>query len=182
MLCGPGDFDFSADDLKTLKPSDITDVLRDRAMKLYHSKEEIFGDKMREIERVLLLRNVDSKWMDHLDAMDDFKDSVQLNAYAQRKPINEFRITGADMFDEMIASIRDDTVRMVLSVMPREREIKRVEVAKVTGEGFSGGPVEKQRPKVIKKSEKVGRNDPCPCGSGKKYKKCCGAGLDKDND
>jgi preprotein translocase, SecA subunit len=182
LLCGPNDFNFDSEQLKTLKQSDITDVLRDRAMKLYHSKDELFGDKMREIERVLLLKNVDSKWMDHLDVMDDFKDSVQLNAYAQRKPINEFRITGADMFDEMIANIRDDTMRMVLSVMPREREIKRVEVAKVTSEGFSGGPVEKQRPIVVKKSEKVGRNDPCPCGSGKKYKKCCGAGLDDGND
>ncbi len=176
LLCGPNDFEYSESELASLKPEDITDVLRERAMKLYASKEEMFGDRMREIERVLLLKNVDTKWMDHLDAMDDFKDSVQLNAYAQRKPINEFRITGADMFDEMIASIRDDTTRMVLSVMPREREIKRMEVAHVTGEGFSGGPVEKQKPKVLKKSEKVGRNDPCPCGSGKKYKKCCGAG------
>ena len=181
LLCGPDDFEYGEGDFATLKPEDITDVLRDRAMKLYKSKDELFGDKMREIERVLLLKNVDMKWMDHLDAMDDFKDSVQLNAYAQRQPIIEFRITGAEMFDEMIASIRDDTVRMVLSVMPREREIKRVEVAKVTGEGFSGAPVEKQKPKVVKKSEKVGRNDPCPCGSGKKYKKCCGA-AENDNE
>lgn len=175
LLCGPDDFNYSEEELRTLTPEDITEVLRDRAMKLYASKEELFGDRMREIERVLLLKNVDTKWMEHLDAMDDLKDSVQLNAYAQRSPINEFRIIGAEMFDEMIESIRDDTVRMVLSVMPREREIKRVEVSRVTGEGFSGGQMEKPKPKVVKKSEKVGRNDPCPCGSGKKYKKCCGA-------
>ena len=180
LLCGPDDFNYSEDELRTLTPEDITSVLRERAMKLYASKEEIFGDKMREIERVLLLKNVDTKWMDHLDAMDDLKDNVQLNAYAQRKPINEYRIIGADMFDEMVASIRDDTVRMVLSVMPREREIKRVEVSKVTGEGFAGGKIEKSQPKVLKKSEKVGRNDPCPCGSGKKYKKCCGANEDTE--
>jgi len=181
LLCGPDDFNYSEEELKTLQPEDITEVLRERAMKLYTAKEEIFGDRMREIERVLLLKNVDTQWMDHLDAMDDLKDSVQLNAYAQRSPINEFRIIGAEMFDEMIETIRDDTVRMVLSVMPREREIKRVEVSKVTGEGFSGGQMEKPKPKVVKKSEKVGRNDPCPCGSGKKYKKCCGAADNTDN-
>ena len=92
-------------------------------MMLYASKEELFGDNMREIERVILLRNVDRKWMEHLDAMDDLKDNVQLNAYAQRKPINEYRIIGAEMFDEMVESIRDDTVRMMLSARPREREI-----------------------------------------------------------
>jgi preprotein translocase subunit SecA len=182
LLCGPDDFNYSEEELRTLTPEDITEVLRDRAMKLYASKEELFADRMREIERVLLLKNVDTKWMEHLDAMDDLKDSVQLNAYAQRSPINEFRIIGAEMFDEMIESIRDDTIRMVLSVMPREREIKRVEVSRVTGEGFSGGQMEKPKPKVVKKSEKVGRNDPCPCGSGKKYKKCCGAAENTNTD
>ena len=176
LLCGPDDFHFSEEELMGLQPEDITEVLRERAMKLYASKEELFGDNMREIERVILLRNVDRKWMEHLDAMDDLKDNVQLNAYAQRKPINEYRIIGAEMFDEMVESIRDDTVRMILSAMPREREIKRVEVSRVTSEGFAGGQTEKPQPKVVKKSEKVGRNDPCPCGSGKKYKKCCGFG------
>ena len=129
---------------------------------------------MREIERVLLLRNVDEKWMDHLEAMEDLKGSVGLNAYAQRNPISEYRIAAADMFDAMIASIREDTVRMLLSVQPRRQEIKRVEVAKVTGASFEGaGPI-KKKPVVLKKAQKVGRNDPCPCGSGKKYKKCCG--------
>ena len=123
----------------------------------------------------MLLRSVDIKWIDHLEAMDDLKGSVGLNAYAQRNPINEYRILSADLFDEMVASIRESTVRAVLSVQPRKQEVKRVEVAKVTGEGFVGGQAaQKKKPVVVKKTERVGRNDPCPCGSGKKYKKCCG--------
>ena len=135
---------------------------------------------MREIERVVLLRNVDTHWMDHLDVMDDVKGSIGLNAYAQRNPISEYRIAAADLFDEMVESIKEDTVRMLLSVQPRRQEIKRVEVAKVIGEGFSGGQMVKKKPVVLKKAEKVGRNDPCPCGSGKKYKKCHGANLPDD--
>ena len=106
--------------------------------------------------------------------MDDLKGSIGLNAYAQRNPISEYRIQSADMFDMMNSEIKEDTVRMILSVEP-SREIKRVEVAKVKNEGFvgSGEPV-KIKAGVHKKNEKVGRNDPCPCGSGKKYKKCCG--------
>jgi preprotein translocase subunit SecA len=108
--------------------------------------------------------------------MDDLKGSIGLNAYAQRNPISEYRILSADLFDEMTASIREDTVRMLLSVQQRRQEIKRVEVAKVKSEGFAGsGEAVKKKPVVIKKAERVGRNDPCPCGSGKKYKKCCGA-------
>ncbi|HPT84584.1 MAG TPA: preprotein translocase subunit SecA [Bacillota bacterium] len=174
LLCGPDDFNFTDEEKKALVPEDITSVLRERAMKLYESKEELFGERMREIERILLLRNVDTKWMEHLDAMEDLKNDVQLNAYAQRKPITEFRIIGAEMFDEMIESIRDDTVRMILSVVPREREMQRTQVSRITGEGFAGGSSEKPKPRTVKKTEKVGRNDPCPCGSGKKYKKCCG--------
>ena len=116
--------------------------------------------------------------MDHLDAMDALKEGVGLNAYAQRNPISEYRIQSADLFDEMTAEIKEDTVRMILSVQPRKQEIKRIEVAKVRTEGFVGsGEPEKKKPVVIKKGDRVGRNDPCPCGSGKKYKKCCGANL-----
>ena len=170
-LTVPGDFKNEDE----LSPDEVEELLLERAGKLYKQKEELFGaDQMREIERVILLQNVDSKWMEHLDAMDDLKGGIGLNAYAQRNPISEYRIQSADMFDDMTASIREDTVRMILAVQPR-REIKRVEVAKVTNEGFvgSGEPV-KKKPVVKKASEKVGRNDPCPCGSGKKYKKCCG--------
>ena len=174
-LCSDGDFRYTDEELSNVVPDDIKEELEKRAERLYAEKEKIFGtEQMREIERVLLLRNVDEKWMDHLEAMEDLKGSVGLNAYAQRNPISEYRIAAADMFDAMIASIREDTVRMLLSVQPRRQEIKRVEVAKVTGASFEGaGPI-KKKPVVLKKAQKVGRNDPCPCGSGKKYKKCCG--------
>ena len=174
-ICSDGDFRYTDEELSNVVPDDIKEELEKRAEALYAEKEKIFGtEQMREIERVLLLRNVDEKWMDHLEAMEDLKGSVGLNAYAQRNPISEYRIAAADMFDAMIASIREDTVRMLLSVQPRRQEIKRVEVAKVTGASFEGaGPI-KKKPVVLKKAQKVGRNDPCPCGSGKKYKKCCG--------
>ncbi len=154
---------------------DIKAELTERALSLYREKEEIFGtEALREIERVILLRNVDSHWMEHLDAMEDLKGSVGLNAYAQRNPVNEFRIIGTDMFDEMVDSIRESTVRMLLAAKKQAEPIQRREVAKPLIEGFEGGkaPVKKA---VTVKGSKVGRNDPCPCGSGKKYKKCCGA-------
>ncbi|MBQ0102106.1 MAG: preprotein translocase subunit SecA [Firmicutes bacterium] len=168
-LCQP-DEEFDVAD-----SAELADLLKERAAALLAEKEKTFGsDQLREIERVLLLRNVDTHWIDHLDVMDDLKGGIGLNAYAQRNPISEYRIASADLFDEMTASIREDTVRMLLSVVPKTQEIKRVEVAKVTSEGFSGDGTVKKKPVVIKKTQRVGRNDPCPCGSGKKYKKCCG--------
>ena len=217
FVCKADDFNYTEEQLASLRPEDLIEELTERAMKVYKSKDELFGaEQMREIERVILLRNVDLKWMDHLENMDDLKESIGLQAYAQRDPINEYRIQGADLFDEMSEMIRADTVRGVLSVIPRPHvEIKREEVAKVTGEGFEGAPV--RRPVIIRrapaqpaqnstpgaapaqgmgigpvirppmqqltraqlekeKANKVGRNDPCPCGSGKKYKNCCGRG------
>ncbi|MBQ3956940.1 MAG: SEC-C domain-containing protein, partial [Clostridia bacterium] len=157
----------------------IRATLHERADKLYESKEELFGaDKMREIERVFLLQNVDKKWIDHLEAMDSLMEMIGLQAYAQRNPISEYRIQGADLFDEMITAIRDDTARMILSVIPApQKEIKRVEVLKPVSEGFAGGdgsPAPVKKPVTADKFAKVGRNDPCPCGSGKKYKNCHG--------
>ena len=139
------DFRYSEKQLDEVSPDDIEQLLLDRAEKLYAEKEAMFGDDMREIERVVLLQNVDRKWMEHLDAMDDLKGSIGLNASAQRNPISEYRIQSADMFDMMNSEIKEDTVRMILSVEPR-REIKRVEVAKVKNEGFvgSGEPVKKK--------------------------------------
>ena len=130
-------------------------------------------DAMREIEKVILLQNVDKKWMDHLDNMDELKEYIGLNSYAQRDPVAMYRIESADLFDKMVDDIREDTVRQVLSVVPRVQSTERVQVAKPTSEGFADGKSVKKKP--IVKSVKVGRNDPCPCGSGKKYKKCCGA-------
>lgn len=175
----------------------VRETLLDRARKLYEHKEtEVFGeDTMREVEKAVLLRNVDIKWMDHLEDMDSLMNSIGLQAYAQRNPINEYRIQGADLFDEMIAQIRDDTVRGILSVVPRESVTKRVEVAKPVSTGGGAalrptlakgsvkGPVANPPAArtFVKSSEKVGRNDPCPCGSGKKYKKCCGSGIVNDD-
>ncbi len=177
LLCTPEDFTDLSGDPAELRET-IRTTLQDRAAALYAQKEELFGtERMRELERVVLLQNVDRKWMDHLEAMDDLMEMIGLQAYAQRNPISEYRIQGADLFDEMITSIRDDTARMILSVMPRpQQEIKRVEVAKPVSEGFAGEAQQsvQKKPVTADKFAKVGRNDPCPCGSGKKYKNCHG--------
>ncbi len=152
---------------------EVNEEIVKRALAVYEKKEEIIGaERMREAERVILLRNVDSKWMSHIDAMDDLKDSVGLNAYAQRSPINEYRIIGADMFDEMVNDIRESTVRKLITLAPPKEPLKRVAVAKPIHAGLAGEKL-KQQP-ARNKGPKVGPNDPCPCGSGKKYKKCCG--------
>ena len=151
----------------------------DKAEEKYNEKEELFGeDNFREVERAILLQNVDSGWMDHIDAMDDLKGNIGLQAYAHRDPVVEYRMVGADMFDAMVAEIRDKTVRALLTVVPKpQQEVVRVQVAKPLTEGFEGGPKQGAKKVVLtpKRSAKVGRNDPCPCGSGKKYKNCCGA-------
>ncbi len=174
LLCNSDDFTG-----EKIDKAEVCDELIDRALKLWESKDELFGEEnAREIERVILLRNVDEKWMDHLEVMDDLRESIGLQAYAQRNPLTEYKIAGADCFDEMILSIRDDTVRGVLSAMPREK-IQRVQVARPHDEGFvntAAGQKRVVRTAAPKKNPpKVGVNDPCPCGSGKKYKKCCGA-------
>ena len=184
LLCTDDDFtDLSGDAAKVR--GEVADELLSRAMKLYEDKEQVlFGEEQfREIERIVLLRNVDTKWMDHLEAMDSLMETIGLQAYAQRNPISEYRIVGADLFDEMVTMIRDDTVRMLLSAVPRE-QMKREEVAKPVSQGFvgAGDGTLKKKPVVKKAAEKVGRNDPCPCGSGKKYKKCCGAGAGSDDE
>ncbi len=165
---------FSVEALSALSADEAEALLLDRTLALYAEKEALFGaDTFREVERVILLRNVDTNWMEHLDAMDDIKDSVGLNGYAQRSPIVEYRLQGADLFESMVDTIRENTVKMLLTVVPREDATRRVEVAKATGEsGSSEAPV---KPAPVKAKTKVGRNDPCPCGSGKKYKACCGA-------
>ena len=130
---------------------------------------------MREIERVILLRAVDTNWMDHIDAMQDLQGSIGLRAYAQRDPIVDFRMESADMFDGIIQTIKETTVRHILNARPRPESIQRRQVAKGNIESVGGdASTMKKKPIVKSKSEKVGRNDPCPCGSGKKYKKCCG--------
>ena len=162
---------------------ELEQTLIGRVHALYEKQESVFGERMRELERVALLRAVDTNWMAHLDAMDDLRDGIGLNSFAHRNPLTEYRIASGEMFDEMIDKIRTDTVRMVLFAKPAE-ELRRREVAKQkTAELASvGGGKEKPRPVVRRASEKVGRNDPCPCGSGKKYKQCCGRpGADGQN-
>ncbi len=138
----------------------------------YAAQEAVFGDNMREVERVIVLRAVDSHWMDHIDEMDQLKNGINLRAYGQHNPVDEYKFLGFDMFEEMVAAIREDTVRYLMNVKPRVQQIQRVQVAKPTAASHGDGSVSKPRP-VQRKAVKVGRNDPCPCGSGKKYKNCC---------
>ena len=176
ILFSDEDADFALESLKKLESEELTNLLCDKAMEIYAEKEELFGaERFREIERAALLQTVDRNWMDHLDVMDELKHEIGLQSYAQRDPVNEYRIQGADIFDAMVDEIRETTVRIVLTVSPKAPEIKRVEVAKPVTEGFEGAPQKKTV--IIKKSEKIDRNAPCPCGSGKKYKKCCGLGA-----
>ena len=130
------------------------------------------------MQRSILLRAVDHYWMDHIDAMDDLKGSVGLQAYAQRDPVTEYRIQGSAMFEEMVAGIRSQTVRNVLCAVPRANVAQRVRVATPLRENLSDGSVAKKTI-VLRKAETIGRNDLCSCGSGKKYKHCCGAKTQK---
>ncbi len=178
LLTTPDDFDYNEDELKSLKKEDVIELLSDRAIKLYEEKQGLVGaERFEEIQRAVLLQNVDKSWMEHIDMMDDLKGSIRLQSYAQRDPVNEYRLQGADMFDAMVAEIRERTSRMILSVTVKTPEVKRVQIAKPLSEGFEGANGEKpKRVSVVKKAaDNVGRNDLCPCGSGKKYKKCCGA-------
>ena len=176
IICSDDDFDYTPDELKKLKVETLAEELYKRAIARYEYQEGVFGN-IREVERVILLRCIDELWMDHIDYMQDLKGGIGLNAYAQRNPVNEYKIIGADAFDSMIADIRENTVRAILSAIPTT-EIKREQVAKEQSasiENIGGDKPAKKKPVVKKAAEKVGRNDDCPCGSGKKYKKCCGA-------
>jgi preprotein translocase subunit SecA len=178
VLCTVDDLKYTEEQLEELEPSEVEAMLLKRASDMYEQKKQLFGDNLPEVERVILLRNVDSKWIDHLDAVDDLKGGIGLHAYAQRNPISEFRIVGADMFDEMIAEIKAQTARAVLTAFPAA-QIERKEVARITSENLAGGSGEKKAPTVNKKGG-VAKNAPCPCGSGKKYKRCCGKDLFDD--
>ncbi|EDS11027.1 preprotein translocase subunit SecA [Anaerotruncus colihominis] len=168
------DLRYTTEQLGEVTDQQIKDMLGDRAEKIYAAREAQFTPPItREIERVVLLRNVDMKWMQHIDDMEELKRGMHLRGYAQKDPVVEYRIEGFDMFDAMIESIREDTVKMMFTIRLRtNEEPKREQVAKPAQEsrGESDGTLE-NRPRTVKK---VGRNDPCPCGSGKKYKKCCG--------
>ncbi len=170
-LAANGEFEIKDDELDSIAKDDIRDRLNEIAEKRYQEQEELFGDNMREIERVILLRVVDTLWMDHLDEMEHVKREIGLRAYGEHDPVVEYRNVGSELYDGMLEAIKRDTVRYILTVKPRPQvEIKREQVAKPMDTG-SDGSLGKQ-PIRIKKAP--GRNDPCPCGSGKKYKQCCG--------
>ena len=172
-LCLPTDFNYTAEQLNDLKREDVAKVLYERGMSILESKEQKYGaPMMRELERICLLRNVDSKWMEHIDNMDQLKQGMSLRGYGQRDPIVEYRIEGFAMFDEMIATIREDAVHMLLTIEVRQQnqEPKREQVGKPTGEGAPAQAGAKGATPV--RVTKIGRNDPCPCGSGLKWKKC----------
>ena len=146
--------------------------LKEKAVKLYEAKETEFPEpeQFRELERVVLLKVIDRKWMDHIDDMDQLRQGIGLQAYAQRDPLVEYKMSGFDMFDNMIANIQEETVRLLYHVRI-EQKVEREQVAKVTGtnkdESAARGPKKRDAAKIYP-------NDPCPCGSGKKYKQCCG--------
>ena len=154
--------------------------LTERGHKIYDEREELMGvDEngvpiMRALERMVLLKMVDSKWMDHIDAMEELKRGIGLRSYGQQDPVVAFRQESYDIFDEMTMSIREDTVRLMMTIMPKnEEDTKRKQVAEITSTSGASDGSEKGR--TVRKGAKIGPNDPCPCGSGKKYKKCCGA-------
>lgn len=166
-------FKMSVDEMNSIKRDDIIERLQEFSQQRMAHQQEVFGENLGELERVVLLRVVDTKWMDHIDEMEHLKSGIGLNAYAQRDPIVEYRLVGSDMYDEMLVDISSDTIRFVLSAAPAAKTLEREQVAKATGESHGGDDTVVNKP--IVKKDKVGRNDPCPCGSGKKYKKCCGS-------
>ncbi|WP_353092994.1 preprotein translocase subunit SecA [Tissierella praeacuta] len=156
-------------DIEGLTKEDLIDKILENAEERYHSKESDFGEeRFREVERVVLLQVVDSKWMDHIDAMDQLRQGIGLRAYGQEDPVRAYQNEGYDMFNEMTHSIWEDTVRFLYQVVNPEK-IQRKKVAEPIA--TNSGEISKT---IVNKEKKVGRNDPCPCGSGKKYKKCCG--------
>ena len=172
-LCLPTDFNYTTEQLGDLTKEGIADELYKRGMDILAAKEKRYGAKtMRELERICLLRNVDSKWMEHIDNMDQLKQGMGLRGYGQHDPVVEYRIEGFAMFDEMIASIREDAVHMLLTIEIRQQnaEPKREQIAKPTGDNAPGDTGAKAPAPV--RVTKIGRNDPCPCGCGLKWKKC----------
>ena len=168
----PDQFQYTDEDLANQSPDALVEELDQAALAVYDAKEAALGDElMRELERVMMLRVVDEYWMDHIDAMEELKKGIQLRAYAQTNPVDAYKKEGFEMFEAMIQAIQEETIRRIILARVQTNEVRRERVAKVTGE--SGGSEEPQKKAPVRKSIKIGPNDPCPCGSGKKYKKCC---------
>ena len=168
----------------------LLNELKEKAFAIYESKEKEYKDELREVERVVLLKVVDSKWMEHIDNMDELKNGIGLRAYGQKNPVEQYRFEGGDMFDEMVAQIKLEVAKIMLHIVKSDKNVQRQSSANITNasldssvmsamnvEGENSAPksnqTEKAKP-VVNDGPKVGRNDPCPCGSGKKYKQCCG--------
>ncbi len=173
-LIGPEDLEFTEDEIEDVTKEDIVEALSQKAGEIYQAKEEEYGDEiMRELERVILLKVVDTKWMAHIDDMEELKKGIGLRSYGQKNPVIEYRFEGFEMFDAMVEAIREDTIHMLLTVRIRKDAMpEREQVAKpdAPNAGAGDGSFANQA-----KAKKVKDNDPCPCGSGKKYKKCCKA-------
>ena len=168
LFFAPNDEPYRDADPKAL----ITEI-EDKALAVYNAKETELGEElMRELERVMMLRVVDEYWMDHIDAMEELKKGIQLRAYAQTNPVDAYKKEGFEMFGGMIQAIQEETIRRIITARVQTNEIQRERVAKVTGTSGGSDETLKKEP-VRRKSAKIGPNDPCPCGSGKKYKKCC---------
>ncbi len=180
------DVDIS-DDINNKNKDVLINKIREETLKIYENKEKEIGEEqMRELERVVMLKVVDQKWMDHIDSMDELKNGIGLRAYGQKNPVDQYRIEGFDMFDEMVVNIKLDVVKLMLHIEKRgEVERKQtIEITKAAQENLnsinfesSEAPAQMQTEKpapVVNNGPDVGRNDPCPCGSGKKYKNCCG--------
>ncbi len=171
-ITDPDDLHFTSQELGDTSREEVADSLKAEARAKYEAREAEFGyDLMREIERVMLLRSVDTNWMDHIDAMDQLRQGIGLRAYGQHDPVIEYRNDSFDMFEKMTETIREQTARLVLTVrLKRDEEVKREKVAEETNAG--------DKPLTVRGKGVVSKNAPCPCGSGKKYKRCCGKDLD----
>ncbi len=179
-------------DKEKVKANEVLAELKEKALKLYEQKEKDIGEKeMRELERVVVLKIVDAKWMDHIDAMDELKNGIGLRAYGQKDPVVQYRFEGGEMFDEMNLQIKLEIVKIMLHIVRNQRTIKRESNVEITSEGFDekaletihldkdtglpqSAPSDSKPQPVVNQEPKIGRNDPCSCGSGKKYKNCCG--------
>ena len=172
-ITDPEDLNFTTEDLDNLSQQDVAEMLKEKAHTRYTEREEEFGSEvMREMERVMLLRSVDTNWMDHIDAMDQLRHGIGLRAYGQHDPVVAYRNEGFDMFEAMTNAIREQTAKLVMSVRIRKNEdVKREKVAEETSAGDN-------KPLTVKGKGLVGKNALCPCGSGKKYKRCCGKDMD----
>ena len=175
-LLGDDEFSFTDEQQAKLTVEEIITMLTDKAQAILDEKEQLIGsEQMREFERIVLLRNVDSKWMEHIDAMDELRRGMGLRSYGQHDPFATYRMEGFAMFDEMVENIRQDTAKMLVAAQIRTNNgeaLQRKRVAKVTGTSGGGDNSLKKQP--VRAGKKIGRNDPCPCGSGKKYKHCHG--------